>query len=169
MTQKAGATGALQALSTDAADAAWRLAGSQFLKLAREPIVALLSRHLGPDDDSIRGRVAEFLETELGAALLAGVLAAGLTAMPGQGAHAPRLAQELRVRAMAGAGDVLADVVMGPLREVAVSYLQDQPVGFVLARDPDVAEMMKRLDCGPEVASKVVAMRRGEAMAASSG
>jgi hypothetical protein len=118
-------TPVLKSLEVDATEAAWRLAGSQFVKLAREPIVALVSRHLGPDDPSLRGRVAAFLDTELGASLLSGVLSLGLAAMPmpaGDVSH--RLARELRVRAMAGAGDVVADVLMGPLRQVAVTYLQ---------------------------------------------
>ena len=118
-------TPVLKSLEVDATDAAWRLAGSQFVKLARDPIVALLSRHLGPDDPSLRARIAAFLDTELGASLLSGVLSLGLAAMPlppGDVAH--KLSRELRVRAMAGTSDVVADVLMGPLRQVAVSYLQ---------------------------------------------
>ena len=70
-----------ETLEVDATEAAWRLAGSQFVKLAKEPIVAL-SRHLGPDDESMRGKIAAFLDTRLGAAILSGVLSAGLSAMP---------------------------------------------------------------------------------------
>lgn len=118
----------LKTLELDASEAAWRMAGSQFVKLAKEPIVAMLSRHLGPDDASLRGKIAAFLDTELGAALLSGVLSAGLSAMPlPPNDIAPRLARELRVRSMATAGDAIADVLMGPLRQVAVMYLQGQP------------------------------------------
>lgn len=118
----------LKTLEVDATEAAWRLAGSQFVKLAKEPIVALLSRHLGPDDESMRGKIAAFLDTELGAAILSGVLSAGLSAMPlPPNDVAQRLARELRVRSMATAGDAIADVLMGPLRQVAVMYLQGQP------------------------------------------
>ena len=123
-----------QTLEVDAIASAWRLAGSQFVKLAKEPLVALLSRHLGPDDDSMRARIAAFLDTELGTALLAGVLSAGLTAMPtppGSGAASinGQLARELRVRSMAATGDLIADVLMGPLRQVAVMYLSGAPSG----------------------------------------
>lgn len=114
---------ATQTLAADASDAAWRMAANQLVKLAREPVVAALSRNLAPGDDALRGRIAAFLETELGVALLTGLISAGLTAMP----HVPvpgasnqtvsRLAQELRVKSMAGAADVLADLLMGPLRE----------------------------------------------------
>lgn len=120
----------LKTLEADAGEAAWRLAGSQFVKLAREPIVALLSRHLAPDDPSLRARIAGFLETELGASLLAALLSVGLQALPmGQSEMTSKLARELRVKAMAGAGDAVADVLMGPLRQVAVLYLQGVPTG----------------------------------------
>lgn len=112
-----------QALQAEASDAAWRLAANQLVKLAREPVVAALSRNLAPGDDALRGRIAAFLETELGVAALTAIIAAGLTAMP----HVPvpgansqtvsRLAQELRVKSMATAADVVADLLMGPLRE----------------------------------------------------
>ena len=116
-------------LEVDASDAAWRLAGSQFVKLARDPLVALLSRHLAPGDESVRAKVAAFLETELGVSMLAAFLSMGLQAVPNTtNTDVPqKLARELRVRAMAGAGDVVADVLMGPLRQVMVMYLQGVP------------------------------------------
>lgn len=118
----------LKTLEVDATEAAWRMAGSQFVKLAKEPIIALLSRHLGPGDESLRGRIAAFLDTELGTAILSGVLSAGLSAMPLPANDiSQRLSRELRVRSMAATGDVIADVLMGPLRQVAVMYLQGQP------------------------------------------
>jgi hypothetical protein len=107
------------ALRADATDAAWRTAASQFVKLAREPLVGLLTRHLAPGDDVMRAKVAAFLTTELGGALLSVALSAALSALPESAGPVPsKLARELRVRALADAGDVLADVVMGPLRQV---------------------------------------------------
>lgn len=118
----------LQTLQTDATDAAWRTAGAQFVKLARDPLAAVLCRHLGPDDPAFRARVAAFLQTELGASILSAVLSAGLSALPQASGPVPeRLARELRVRAMSGVGDTLADVLMGPLREVASLYLRGEP------------------------------------------
>ncbi|MBL8603639.1 MAG: hypothetical protein JNK72_17065 [Myxococcales bacterium] len=134
-------TPVLKTLEADAGEAAWRLAGSQFVKLAREPIVALLSRHLAPDDASLRARIAMFLETELGTSLLSALLSVGLQALPvSQGEVTTRLARELRVRAMAGAGDVVADVLMGPLRQVAAMYLQGAP-GAVSAAPSEPAAL----------------------------
>lgn len=117
----------VKTLTADAEDAAWRLAGSQFVKLTRDPLSALLSRHLGPEDDALRGKVADFLKTELGAAMLASLLSLGLSSLPEGNGVAPRLARELRVSAMAGASDAVADVFMGPLRQVVATYLQDLP------------------------------------------
>lgn len=125
MMQKIAASKAVATLKVDASEAGWRIAGSQFIKMTKEPLVALLSRHLGPDDDALRGRIAAFLDTELGTAILSAILSAGLSAVPGEPNALPAMmARELRVRSMAGAGDVIADVLMGPLRQVAVMYLQ---------------------------------------------
>jgi len=151
----------LKTLEADAGEAAWRLAGSQFVKLAREPIVGLLSRHLAPDDPSLRARIAGFLETELGASLLAALLSVGLQALPtGQSDLTSKLARELRVKAMAGAGDAVADVLMGPLRQVAVLYLQGTPG---IAPSPHETAALPgglqveslRMDVTPEVAVPV--------------
>lgn len=119
----------MAALAPDASDAAWRVAGNQLVKLTREPLVAALSRSLGPGDEALRLRIAAFLETELGAALLSALLSIGLSTLPAMplpgGAQAvPRLARELRVKAMAEAADVTADLVMGPLRESLAMMIQ---------------------------------------------
>lgn len=125
-TQAPRAQQMLATLEHDAQDAAWRLAGSQFVKLMRDPLVGLLSRHLAPGDESMRARIAAFLDTEIGAAMLSAMLSAALSALPRAAGPAPdRLARELRVRAMTDAGDVVADLVMGPLRQVMALYLQD--------------------------------------------
>jgi hypothetical protein len=121
--------GVMKTLEVDATDAAWRLAGSQFIKLSREPIVALLSRHLAPGDDATaRAKIAAFLETEIGGALVASVLSMGLGMLPQAIGDVPqRMARELRVKAMADGGEVVAELLMGPLRQVIGLYLQGAP------------------------------------------
>jgi hypothetical protein len=131
-------------LQNDALEAGWRTAGAQFVKLAREPLVGLLSRHLGPGDESMRARIAAFLETELGTAMLSSLLSVGLTVVPGvKGVVAERLSRELRVKAMSGAADALADVVMGPLRQVMMLYAKDLGSMVEAAVPPTLVEAAK--------------------------
>jgi hypothetical protein len=118
----------MDTVKADAEAAAWMLAGSQFVKLTKEPIVALLSRHLGPGDDSLRARIAAFLDTELGTAIVAAILSGGLSAMPAPpGSPAAninaRLARELRVKSMATVGDAAVDLIAGPMRQVISLYI----------------------------------------------
>lgn len=114
----------LTTLKTDATDAAWRTAGSQLVKATRDPLAALLMRHLGPEDDALRGKIGAFLQTELGASMLSALLSVGLSTMP-QTDVTQKLSRELRIRAMAGTSDVMADVFMQPLREVMATALRD--------------------------------------------
>ena len=147
----------LNTLRADATDAAWRTAASQFVKAAREPLVGLLTRHLGPGDDALRAKIGAFLTTELGGALLSATLSAALSALPeGAGPVPAKIARELRVRALADAGDVLADVVMGPLRQVlALSLHGLEPLGAVDAPAAELEEGARRqgADAAAEVAT----------------
>lgn len=107
-------------LTADAQEAALRLAAKQLVKLTREPLVALLSRHFGSDSAA-----KTFLDSELGKLVLTSLLSLALPMLPKQVGELPgRLSQELRIAAMAEAGDMVADVIMGPLREVISTHLQ---------------------------------------------
>ena len=110
-------------LKSDATDAAWRTAGSQLTKLARDPLVAALSRRLSPNDDGLRAKIAAFLSTEAGTALVSGLLSiALLLPVPGfSGDVTDRLADELRIKTLAEGSDLLIEVVMGPLRQIMAS------------------------------------------------
>jgi hypothetical protein len=103
-------------LQPDAEDASYRLAGRQLTKMTREPIVAFLSKQLG-DGESTRAKVAAFLDTDLGEALVSTFLAMGLTTLPDtMGEITKRLAKEMRVSAMTGIGDVVVDLLAAPMR-----------------------------------------------------
>lgn len=120
--------------------AAWRVAALQFTKLTRDPLVGAISRHLAPGDESVRARVAAFLDTEAGKALVAGLLGVTLGALPPTLGPVPaKLAEELRVQSMSGAGDLVADVIMGPLREVMSTYLRG--VSDVMPAQPVTREL----------------------------
>ena len=126
--QKVAASPAMKTLAADADAAAWRVAGNQLVKLVKEPAVALLQRGLGGEgDDTLREKIARFLDTEIGVALFSALISTGLLVLPTNDPIVKRLAQELRIKFMAGAGDVVADVFMGPLRQVAAMYLQGVP------------------------------------------
>jgi hypothetical protein len=112
-------------LLDEGSDALNRMAGKQILKLTREPIIAYLAGHLGKDDPSMRAKVADFINTEMGEALVALLISLGLSTMP-KGfipQQAAGLARELRTVAMTNAGDVAADLLMAPLRAVICGVL----------------------------------------------
>lgn len=118
----------LPILKEDATDAAWRIAGKQFTKFTRDPIVAAIARGLGEDSEAGRAKVAAFLKTELGTAIYQGMLSTGLSFMPQATGDIPqKMARELRVSAMTSAGDQVADLLMEPLRQVATMYLSNAP------------------------------------------
>lgn len=125
---------ALSVLESDAHDAAWRTGAKQLLKLTKAPLVALLQRHLGKDDESLRAKLAEFLDTEIGEVLIASLLSVGISMMPGTSkATTERLAKELRVRAMSEAGDMAVDLLAEPMRLALGNILRDVQLPEVIA------------------------------------
>lgn len=148
-TTKAGAFA--EAAKADVQDAVWRTGGRQIVRLARDPAAATLARHLAPGDDALRGKIAAFLLTPAGTAALTGFLALALSGVartpvaPQLAQTAEALARELRVQAMADGGDLLAELIMGPLREVMATVLRDTPAAL-----PDVGV---RVDAAPAAAA----------------
>jgi hypothetical protein len=114
-------------LKNDGKEAAVRVAARQGTKLVVEPLAALLCRHMGDDSPEFRAKVGRFLQTDLGRAIAMGAFSAGLSALPLEGNHKDAIARELRVEAMAMLGDELAEVLIGPLREVTALYLKGFP------------------------------------------
>lgn len=115
-------------LKEDLSDAGIRLAGRQFTKATRDVVAAAIAGHAAPGDDTLRAKVADFLKTDLGEALLQSFLSIGLSSLPeSTGAIPALLARELRVSSMTGAGDVFADLLMGPLRQVTSTLIQGMP------------------------------------------
>jgi hypothetical protein len=124
----------LDHLRRDANDAAWRTGAKQLTKLTHESTVALLYRHLEPEqqDEILRGRIANFLRTPVGVGFYQTVLAGMLYAaennvpMPAEyQAALAKLGRELRVSAMAEVGNVVADLIMDPLRDALATFLKD--------------------------------------------
>ena len=112
----------------DAKEAAIRTAANQLTKLVRDPLAAAIARHLGEDDESTRKKVSDFLRTETGTALLAGLLSIAMLTVPNGVPNRDAIeamARELRVKSMAGLADETLDLLMGPLRAVMAFYIQD--------------------------------------------
>jgi hypothetical protein len=53
------------------------------------------------------------------------MLSAGVSGLPFESAITERLAKELRIKALAESGNLLAEIVTGPLRQVLAMYLKD--------------------------------------------
>jgi hypothetical protein len=114
--------GVLERLQDESQEAAWRTAALQLAKLMREPLGAMMQKFLSPESYI---QANAFLQSEIGLAALAGLLAAALTLMPHP--KAKQMAQALRREAMAGAADQAADLLMEPLRAVIADYLSAPP------------------------------------------
>lgn len=153
----------VKSAQADATEAAWRTAGNQLVKLTRDPLVGLMSRHLGPDDESLRKKIADFLATEAGTAMLSGLLSVALLALPTAMSNPAtgKLSRELRVKAMADMGDVVADLLMGPLRDVMALYLQGIPT-------PPMPEELPQLGEGTPSATQQLAGDAGNIINAES-
>ncbi len=134
--------GTMTTLRNDSEDAAWRTAAKQLTKLVRDPLAALLSRHLGEDSEATRKKIANFLETDMGTTLIMSVLSVGMTVTPVPPAMKPqveRLARELRVGSMERGMDQTADILMGPLRAVLADFIHGGvPAGL------DMPELVER-------------------------
>jgi hypothetical protein len=118
-----------ETLKQDASSAAVRIAVRQGTKLVKTPIAALMGRGLGAEDDpSLRKKIAELLEGEVGEMLCAGVAGAGLTAAQPEGAIGAALTKELRVRSLELGAGAIADVIREPFERVVREYLRGVPV-----------------------------------------
>jgi len=111
----------LTAVKHDAKEAARRTAANQLLKTVKTPLIKALSAKFGNE-----AMVAAFLETPIGEAVLGMTLAVALGLVPVEGAktsavHA--LAEEVRIQSATKVTDLLADVLLDPLRNVLSSYL----------------------------------------------
>lgn len=116
---------AVDALKTDAADAAVRSGARQLTRLAVEPVAALLERHAV--DDSTRAMVAGFLRTDAGKMLLRAALGGLIPLVPGAPPVAHAIARELRVSALADGADALLDAVTDPVLALIRQVVADNP------------------------------------------
>jgi hypothetical protein len=109
--------------TADMTDAGWRIGARQLTKLARDPLAAAIA---GSGRDDMRVAISEALKTSQGTLILKALLAAMLSTASYAGKDRlqgvpkealERLGQELRIETLAEGGDMLADILMEPLRQ----------------------------------------------------
>ncbi len=164
-----------------------RLAGKQFTKFIQEPLVALTLRDLDPDSPEdmkkFRSKVANFLQTKLGKALIQLMLAGVFSAVPnrereeaerlnasrdiskGEGrvgvtdSFPERMSRELRTSAYSETGDIIVDLIMGPLRDITTDlikkgYVTKEPAQLPVVEQPgseglkEVAKIFQEANVG---------------------
>lgn len=114
-------------IKSEATEASFYIAANQATKMVRDPLAALLARNLGDDSPEFRAQISRFLRTEMGTALVSGVLSMAVEVAPIDPKYRAPLARSMRVNAMAGFGNELVDVFAEPLRNVMSLYLQGLP------------------------------------------
>lgn len=111
-------------IKSDISESAWRVAGSQLVKLARDPISALIMRHLGDEDEGLRAKLGLFMKTEFGYALIASMMSIAVGTL-GDTDATRSLSRELKVSAMSEASDAMLDVFIEPIRRIISSAISE--------------------------------------------
>lgn len=129
-------------LISDTSEAGTRVVAEQSLKATRKFLVALATRGFGKKEGArIAERITSNLESPVGEVLLAYVCGGALMFLPEKW-NTPRaqaLAKELRVRALAQAGNGLANLLSDPALDVILDYLtgEDAPASTPAALEAE--------------------------------
>ncbi len=156
--------GLFATIADDATEGAVRAMANQFERFALEPLAALLQRNLAPDDPSFRGRLATFLQTDVGRALFQGALAGAVHLLPFDVAGKAAIERELRVRAWTGGIDTLVEVFAAPLRKAMSDPLRGS--ALVAAAPAGIEDGGQRVVANTSGAVGVAAAPAGEREAA---
>jgi hypothetical protein len=107
--------GIFDKLMADSKDAAYRVAGTQIIKVAKTGLLNSL-RSKGIENRHVQ-TISDFLDTEIGTAVLSTCVGVGFNYIPpfNKDKRAKTLAREFRVGGMALAGNLLADKVLTDL------------------------------------------------------
>jgi hypothetical protein len=121
----------------EANEAGYRIAVRQLVKLVHAPLAAMFTAQFASeaDKDGVKAKVELFLASEPGViivnALLAGtltwVVSSGMTIPGVDKKHIERLSTELRISTMERGGNVVADMLMGPLQQVIAGLVGNIP------------------------------------------
>ena len=122
---------ALSTVKTEGTEALWRTAASQTVLAVYDPLLAALKRqHLS---QGVIDGVKTFLETEIGRATVAMLLGIALQNIPNFGSNpkVQRLASEMRIYGMTIGGNMIAGIVMDPLRGFMSDLIAGLPEAVV--------------------------------------
>lgn len=111
----------------DGKTVALRVAAKQLPKLIADPMLNLIIQRAGlPNDDSTKGKLRAFLESDIGMGVISLMLAVGVDylPLPDQAKDSAKdLAKEMRVQAMMTVAEPAAEMLMLPLRSVLMDGL----------------------------------------------
>lgn len=114
----------LDTAKADAIQGLVRSGGRQLEKNTRKVVAMMLATFLKIPDEK-KEDIEAFFETEMGKVMILSLLSVSLGALPDGVSVVPGLlARELRVEAVATVGDLAAELITGPVRELLVQYIQ---------------------------------------------
>lgn len=129
----------------DALTAAYRVAGNQILRAAKTALINAL-KNGGSKSAHIKA-VGEFLDTEMGSAVLSCMVGMGLNYAPyfKEDERAQQLAKEFRINGMAVAGGMAMNAVMGEVLPNILSSLNSLPAPKMKVRVLDEGSVQEEV------------------------
>ena len=127
MDMKSLAHNALGTVKVEGTEAMWMTAATQTTLTVRAPLIAALRKNKVPE--SVLTTIGEFLDTEAGLATLSYLLGTGMSNIPsfGNNPKVAKLSSEMRIQGMTIVGNMLAEIVTGPMREVLSGVIAGIP------------------------------------------
>jgi hypothetical protein len=152
-----------QIFKSDLEKSAYRVAARQTAKVAKSAILSVVKNKSADKRKANKAAsaVQEILDTDLGTYGVSEALGWALTYAPGLKEHpnAQRLAEELRVEGLAGAGDLALDKVLQSLVPSMVSVLNSLPAVEKSAQPTEsLAEPTVAKSAEPEVEQELVTL-----------
>jgi hypothetical protein len=114
----------------DGADMAYRVAARQAARLVRDPLAAAVANKFGTtarERNKIRDQISAFLNTDLGLGVVMALMGVAVTSLPFDDERLDALAKELRVAGITEFGDMGAELLLAPFREVLVGVVSGLP------------------------------------------
>ncbi len=139
----------------DVKDASYRVGAIQLVELVREPLVAKMVASHGALPARKRRELSNslmlFFNSDYGKALLAGLAGIGLSTLPFDNEHIKALGKELRVNSATIGMNAIAEVFMGPVRQVLASITGgadiaaiESATGVRVIADTEVAQLTEK-------------------------